>query len=392
MRGIRQIAHNGDRAAEASIADNDRLTLRGNMRVAIIGGSNSVIANGYIGRFASHLAAISGHEVTLDNISVGGTTSLTSIGRLQEITEVPDVVVLEYSLNDTGHLNHRPDGAELKRLFLEILFNAAAERFPDATIVPLILSAQPFYRTDIHNQIYDAEIAWYRDRGISFVDTRSWFFDTFGWPIPSFVYSDEAHYHRGCTVAMIGTLLAERVNALWQRGPKLGELARPISVPGTQALLKPRFVSAKEIAAKTGTESKLGRIENRHVKADCLTLMTGERLAIPVSGIPIAVSLASTNAHWYAELEHDARLVALSTRYQDIPEGKFIYSSIPLLMENNPSRLAAIPETGTIALHTRLAPPSGQMFTFDGFHDASRESRRENQLDLAGVLVLETIR
>ena len=72
------------------------------MRVAIIGGSNSVIANGYIGRFASHLAAISGHEVTLDNISVGGTTSLTSIGRLQEITEVPDVVVLEYSLNDTG--------------------------------------------------------------------------------------------------------------------------------------------------------------------------------------------------------------------------------------------------------------------------------------------------
>ncbi|VWB14931.1 hypothetical protein BME24068_00531 [Burkholderia metallica] len=361
------------------------------MRVAIIGGSNSVIANGYIGRFASHLSAISGNEVTLDNISVGGTTSLTSIGRLQEITEVPDVIVLEYSLNDTGHLNHRPDGADLKRLFLEIFFNAAAERFPDATIVPLILSAQPFYRTDIHNQIYDAEIAWYRDRGISFVDTRSWFFDTFGWPIPSFVYSDEAHYHRGCTVAMIGTLLAERVNALWQRGPKLGELTRPISLPGTQTRLKPRFASAKEIAVQTGTGGKLVRIENRHVKADCLTLTAGEQLAIPVSGIPIAVSLASTNAHWYAELEHDGRPVALSTRYQDIPEGKFIYSSIPLLMESNPNQLAAIPRTETIALQTRLTPPSGQIFTFDGFHDASRESRHENRLDLAGVLVLEAV-
>ncbi|WP_321901629.1 SGNH/GDSL hydrolase family protein [Burkholderia cenocepacia] len=371
------------------IANNDRLTLRGNMRVAIIGGSNSVIANGYIGRFSSHLSAISGNEVTLDNISVGGTTSLTSIGRLQEITEVPDVVVLEYSLNDTGHLNHRPDGAELKHLFLEIFFNAAAERFPNATIVPLILSAQPFYRTDIQNQIYDAEIAWYRDRGISYVDTRSWFFDTFGWPIPSFVYSDEAHYHRGCTVAMIGTLLAERVNALWQRGPRLGELARPISLSDTRTRVKPRFISAKEISGKIGVENKLRRIENRLVQADCISLATDERLALPISGIPIALSFASTNAHWYVELELDGRSVALSTRYRDIPEAKFIYTSIPLLMENSPYRLPTKPRTESIALQTKRTPPSGQIFTFDGFNDASQELRSENQLDLAGILILE---
>jgi hypothetical protein len=362
------------------------------MRVAIIGGSNSVISNGYSSAFARHLTRISGEDVDIKNISVGGTTSLISIGRLQEIPFEPDVIVLEYSLNDTGHLNHRAEGAAWKHFFLDIFFCAAATRFPNAVVVPLILSAEPFYRPEIPNQVYEIELEWYRRHGISFVDMRAWFAETFGWPIPPFLYSDEAHFHRGCAVAMIGTLLAERVNAMRRHGPSLKTFSNPVFWSAQGKHFWPRFLSAKDIAQRADAASKVVSIQNRHIEANCLELDAGSQVSVTPAGIPIAISIASTSEHWYAKLQSNTKSTLLSTRYKDIPAGKFIYSNIPLILLDGADPKSNFVAGSKLSLAAPATAPDSEVIAFDGFEEFSAEPRENNKLLLAGILVMEEAR
>jgi len=75
------------------------------MNLLIIGGSNSIMSNGYLDYALLYLRALYGDYVFATNISVGGTTSLSAIGRLYEtFTNADfDYVIYEYSINDSGH-------------------------------------------------------------------------------------------------------------------------------------------------------------------------------------------------------------------------------------------------------------------------------------------------
>ncbi|WP_186080149.1 SGNH/GDSL hydrolase family protein [Burkholderia gladioli] len=359
------------------------------MRIAIVGGSNSVIATGYVGSFIKHLSMLTGESIDLENASTGGTTSLTSVARLSEIKHAPDVIVFEYSLNDTGHLNHRPDGSHFKRLFLELFCCAAAERFPDAKIVPLILAANPFYSMNVANIVYDAELDWFASHGISCVDTRRWFVETFGYPAPAFLYSDDAHFHRGCAVAMIGTLLAERVNAARTQGPALREIGKPIYWPSLGKHLRPKFYAANEIASLAGRASSVAEVKNRHVQTECLRLAAGENLAFRTKGFPIALTMASTNDHRYVALRAAGASISFATRYLDIPEGKFLYSSIPLLILDPAFANGTHDGEHRIFLSTPKSSNAANVVTFDGFDAAAVNQASENQLNLIGVLCME---
>ncbi|SNY92889.1 hypothetical protein SAMN04515647_3154 [Cohaesibacter sp. ES.047] len=73
--------------------------------VLVLGGSNSFIRDGYVHHFRQKLLE-QFEAVTIVNRAAGATTSLTSIGSIDNIDVDPDIILYEYSLNDGGHLNH----------------------------------------------------------------------------------------------------------------------------------------------------------------------------------------------------------------------------------------------------------------------------------------------
>src|SRR5476649_374068 len=145
------------------------------MKILIIGGSNSLMTGGYV----SHLRhSLQDHTpVEIQQISVGATTTLSAIGRLFETHDSgapADVILYEYSINDTGHFAPRPGGDESWRLCFHLLLKVAARLYPNAILVPLVLAQQRHFPAAAPHPFYDAQIRTFEQLGMPYVDIRAW--------------------------------------------------------------------------------------------------------------------------------------------------------------------------------------------------------------------------
>lgn len=191
---------------------------------------------------------------------------------------------------------------------------------------------------------------------------------------------------------MIGTLLAERVNAMWRHGPRLKTFSDPVFWHAQGKHYRPRFLSAQDIARSGKTADKLVLMQNRHIEAPCIELDSKRGIQVALSGIPIAISIASTSEHWYAKLQNNVQSALLSTRYKDIPAGKFIYSSIPLVLLNAADPNTKFAAGSELSLETPAHIPDSEVVAFDGFETVTGEPREQNKLLLGGILLMEEAR
>jgi hypothetical protein len=296
------------------------------MRIVVVGGSNSVSKEGYVGHFADKMSE-KFDDVEIVNISSGGTTSLTSLVGIGQLTGDVDLFVIEYSLNDTGHLNHREGGGDFKTQFLQIVFGYIKERFPKSRILPLILASEPFYDLNVPNSVYESEVRFFSENGIYYHDMRRELFHMFGGQPPYFLYSDIAHFHRGFASSIIGRTLA--LSAIWLLDAQsLQNIAG--NVIGT---LCPSIHSASELAKSD--PSRISSISNRHMSLKYVEVSRGNSLSCTVSGWPVCLYIASDSQHVDLNVEVDDRLYTFGTRHLDCREGKFILTSVPLVLDQN---------------------------------------------------------
>jgi hypothetical protein len=353
------------------------------MKILVIGGSNSLLKGGYVQQLAQSLQ---GHaEAEIVQISVGATTSLSAIGRLHEThggTPV-DVILYEYSINDTGHFAPRPGGAESWLFCLHLLLQVAARLYPSAVFVPLVLAQQQHFSSAAPHPIYDAQLRAYQELALPFLDVRAWMSALFLGRAPDY---DAPH-----ATAIIGALVARHLLTLKAQGAEpLSATAARLQTVSPFARLQALYIPALNLQQFSSGPVQPGRVANRLMQLDYLRMLPGSRLDLNSEMFPLALFLKSDPQHDALQLELSAAdglafNGRVATRHADTETLPFIYSSIPLpllwshslLMRYGPSRLGvSVPvEAG------------GAQVGFDCYAGGKPDAA-ERHLDLIGILML----
>lgn len=322
------------------------------MRIVVVGGSNSVSKEGYVGHFIDRM---SDHfsDIELINISSGGTTSLTSLVGINNIQGDVDLFIIEYSLNDTGHLNHRENGGSFKTDFLRIMFGLIKAKFPHSKILPLILSSEPFYDLGVPNSVYESELAYFSKNGLYFHDMRRELFHMFGGQPPYFLYSDIAHFHRGFASSIIGRTLG--MSAQWLMDPA----SHKNVISDVTDTVHPTIISAQGL--NKNAQGCVATATNRHMSLDYLEISKSQSLECTISGWPICLYFASDSQHVDLEVEIEGQRLVVGTRHLDCREGKFILTSVPLILNHQYMRSR---RNGEVTMKLSLAGDA-PVWTFD---------------------------
>ncbi|ELX11377.1 hypothetical protein Jab_2c34960 [Janthinobacterium sp. HH01] len=361
------------------------------MKILIIGGSNSLLKDGYVTHLAQSLQGYA--EAEIIQISVGATTSLSAIGRLYETyagTPV-DVVLYEYSINDTGHFAPRPGGADSWLFCFHLLLKAAAQLYPTATFVPLVLAQQQHFSSAAPHPIYDAQIRAFQELALPVIDVRAALSSLFLGRAPAWLYRDPAHYDTPHATSIVGAIVAQRLLTLKAQNaePLTATVARLQSVsPFTR--LQAMYLPGVNLEQFTSGPVQRAHTGNRLMQLDYLRMLPGSRLELNSEMFPLALFLKSDPQHdaLQLELSSDDGLVfnsRVATRHADTETLPFVYSSIPLpllwshslLRRYGASRLAvSVPEQA-----------GGAQSGFDCYA-GGRPDAPERHLDLVGVLML----
>lgn len=361
------------------------------MKILIIGGSNSLLKDGYVTHLAQSLQGYA--EAEIIQISVGATTSLSAIGRLYETyagTPV-DVVLYEYSINDTGHFAPRPGGADSWLFCFHLLLKAAAQLYPTATFVPLVLAQQQHFSSAAPHPIYDAQIRAFQELALPVIDVRAALSSLFLGRAPAWLYRDPAHYDTPHATSIVGAIVAQRLLTLKAQNaePLTATVARLQSVsPFTR--LQAMYLPGVNLEQFTSGPVQRAHTGNRLMQLDYLRMLPGSRLELNSEMFPLALFLKSDPQHdaLQLELSSDDGLVftpRVAPRHADTETLPFVYSSIPLpllwshslLRRYGASRLAvSVPEQA-----------GGAQSGFDCYA-GGRPDAPERHLDLVGVLML----
>ncbi len=341
----------------------------------MVGGSNSITKDRYILHFANKLTEEYG-EVEILNCSVGATTSITSLALVDLVTVRPDLIVFEFSLNDSGHLNHRPNAYEKKWQMMEMVFDFMGRKFVGVPVLPLILASSDFFDMRVPNSVYDAERDFYRFHGMICHDMRFELFEMFRGSLPEFIYSDKAHFHRGFASSLIGRTLAQAAQRVLSSQKKT-------NVYSCYANRTTRLTHAHEIAVRN--EISVGRVANRHLQLDTVEVRSRSSIIIDAPAWPVCLYIASDGNHGNLSLDVDGLRLDVATIHQDCQEGRFVFTSIPLLLNE---RFMALRRDGPLQMKLSMQD-GGDAWAFDCM-EKGPDTGGARRVQLAAIATLET--
>lgn len=358
------------------------------MNILVIGGSNSLLKDGYVPHLEQALAARG--PATVRQLSVGATTSLAAIGRLFDSAGGSDadvdVILYEYSINDAGHFAWRPDGGASWLLCLHLLIQAAARLYPNAVFVPLVFAMQRFAAPSVPDPFYDYQREWFAALGLPAIDVRRWLADLFLDRPPAWLYGDEAHYAAPYATALIGCEIARRLPALRAQAEPLSATWERMRTLSPHGALETIYVPATGLAQFATGPAEVLRDGNRLMQLTFLRMRAGSRLALRTEMFPLALYLKSDERHDSVRLSVEGAglsgTVVTGTRHADTATLRFICSNLPVPLLFG-QRLAV--PFGPTAFDIAVAPrAAGPVANFDCFGTGVPEA--DGHFDLCGIL------
>ncbi|SNY92890.1 hypothetical protein SAMN04515647_3155 [Cohaesibacter sp. ES.047] len=248
------------------------------------------------------------------------------------------------------------------------------EKFPNALILPLIITSQPFYNLSVPNYVYDAELDFFRQYGIYYHDIRRELYSMFGETPPGFLYSDAAHFHRGFVCALIGRTLAEKaffLLALKRNGIE--------QVPSKKLTNFASYIDAKGLVA-AGRGCQVETISVRRFSVDYLEIDHSNSLEVELDGFPICIYLASDLLSSNLRLSINGNEYAIATKHRDCQEGKFMFTSVPIVLNES---IMQVPLRKKCLLKFSLEQ-SSRCWEFDCFQSNVPSSGQE-RVRIAGI-------
>lgn len=305
------------------------------MNILVIGGSNSLLKDGYVQQLERALAARG--PVTIRQLSVGATSSLAAIGRLfdtaAEVGQV-DVILYEYAINDAGHFAWRPDGVRSWLLCLHLLLKAAAQLHPDAVFVPLVFAMRRYAAPATPDPFYAAQVESFAALALPVIDMRRWLADLFLDAPPAWLYGDEAHYATPYATALIGCEIARRLPALVAQAEPVAAAWRRMQALSPHGALEMIYVPATGLAPFATGPAALQQDGNRLMQLTFLRMAAGSTLAMRTEMFPLALYLKSDAGHARARVTLESAgvngAVVTGTRHADTATLRFICTNLPL--------------------------------------------------------------
>lgn len=201
----------------------------------VIGGSNTVMRSGYLSMLQNCLRG-SGLDLDISlNLAIGNTTIQTGLMKLVENLEIlkeADLLLIEYTLNDTSVYSKSLQGFQRWLKYMEGAIRLARSVNPSIKIVPLVFAS----RTGVHRQslnILHAGVQFIaKHYGITSVDVNANLVRRFGpgvFEAPS-VYGDTAHYQRPIFTTIVAEIISEQISAYLHESASAGDLPNPIDV------------------------------------------------------------------------------------------------------------------------------------------------------------------
>lgn len=361
------------------------------MRILIIGGSNSLLKEGYVSHLQQSLQAHT--EVHIEQASVGATTSLAAIGRLFETWRQQqfDFILYEYSINDAGHFAPRPHGGASWQLCLYLLVKAAAQLYPDAVLVPLVLAMEPHFSPAVPAPFYDTQIAAFQQLALPVIDMRQWLATLFLGVKPAWLYRDPAHYAAPYATALVGAAIAARLLELARHGgaEPLSQTWQRMLDSSPHAGLELVHVPAANLIQFASGPVEPGQVSNRLMQLPYLRMHPGASLGLRSEMFPLALFLKSDRQHDRMQLSLSGAGIEtrleVATCHADTAALPFIYANVPvpLLLSHELVR-----PFGACAFEISVpqqAAPAGHVSSFDCFGRAAAPAA-QHYLDLVGVL------
>lgn len=361
------------------------------MRILILGGSNSLMAGGYVTQLRQSLQGYA--EADIVQLSVGATTTLSAIGRLHETFSGQhfDVVLYEYSINDTGHFARRAGGDASWLLCLHLLLKTLGKMYPAAVFVPLVLALRQHFPVAVPHPLYDAQLRAFAALGLVPLDMRQWLSELFLGKAPDWLYSDEAHYAVPHATSLVGAMLARHLLTLAERKAEtIAATCERLRQVSPHAGLELIYLPAINLQSFCTGPVQAEQVHNRLMRLDYLRMAPGSRLALSSAMFPLVLFLKADACHDAVQLElTTAAGIALNTRvatrHADTADYPFIYTSIPLPLLWNDSLL-----TPFVASTLALSVPDqagGAQVGFDCFGVGLADAPARH-LDLVGVLMV----
>lgn len=360
------------------------------MRVLIIGGSNSVMAEGYTSRL-KELKSIS----KIVNLSVGGTTSLTAIGRLLSSQNHGDfdLILYEYSLNDTGHFYARSDGVQSWMLMFQFILQSCVQLYPKANFIPILLSESRFFDINTVNHIYNIQINIYKFLNIQFIDIRKYFWELFGNILPSWLYYDSAHYSNPYGIDLVGLHVIKKIEEFSvDRKNNLASVWFKFLSSTACLPFVCNFISPSRLFGS----SNILYEKNSLMDVEFSRIESGTGVHIKLDSFPMVLFVKSDAQHAVLNVgiespgfSGNGSNINISTCHADAPRHSFVYTSIPLSLFYSQS-LLSIGGNTTLNLISPTKWDNSTVRTFDAFV-LNDEFDVKNYFDFAGFLTIKSL-
>lgn len=356
------------------------------MNILVVGGSNSLLKDGYVAHLERALAARG--PVTVHQLSVGATSSLAAIGRLFDTAglEHVDVILYEYSINDTGHFAWRQDGVASWLLCLHLVLKAAAQLYPEAVFVPLVFALQRHASLEVADPFYTAQVESFGALGLPVIDIRRWLADLFGGQPPAWLHGDEAHYAAPYATTLIGCEVARRLLELPKTTASLKDTWTRMQALSPHGALEMIYVPATGLAQFATGPAALRQDGNRLMQLTCLRMAAGSALAMRTDMFPLALYLKSDAQHASIRLTLESASlsgsVVTGTRHADAATLRFICSNLPVPLLF--SQALALP-FGPTAFEIEVTQDAAEVaVNFDCF--GASPAQPDQYFDLCGIL------
>lgn len=355
------------------------------MNILVIGGSNSLLKNGYVHHLEQALA-----PVQIRQISVGATSTLAGIGRLFDTAgqQDVDVILYEYSINDAGHFAWRPDGGRSWLLSLHLLVKAAAQLYPNAVLVPLVFAMRRFASLAESDPFYALQTETFAALNLPFIDMRRWFAEFFICGTPDWLYGDEAHYSVPYAAAMIGSEVARRLPVLRGTAETLAVTWQRMQQLSPHGALEMFYVPGASLGQFATGPVEVQQDGNRLMQLTFLRMHAGSQLTMRTEMFPLVLYLKSDVQHDSVRVTVDSEgvrgSVVTGTRHLSTASGRFICSNLPLpLLFGTSLAVPFGPATFELTVAPRAAALSATA-NFDCFGGGAAQT--EQHFDLCGVL------
>lgn len=363
------------------------------MRLLIIGGSNSIIKDGYVSHLEDFLE--DDYSLVIKNLAVGATTTLAAIGRLQDSfeDEVFDFILYEYSLNDIHHLGSREAGESSWELIFYLLVKTAANLYPDAVLVPLVFTVEKYFSNLIPNLFHDTQINNFKKLDLPYINIREWMSELFLGDKPSWMYEDSLHYSRPYATSMIGAQVAKHLISLKNTNNKLSDIYIKLIKSTHFSNVEMVYFAAHKFENFIDGKFKKKNSANKLMKLDYLRMYQASNLTLDIGMFPLVLFIKSDCNHAAIKINllinnkiFDSLVIS---RHAAVDNKNFVYAAIPLPFlwgQKLVTSFLSSVMTLTVPVECEITENTVR---FDGF-EIEPTKVTEQYLDLIGILfVLE---